>query len=74
MLDYLIAFVGRLGHWAYLVIFLGAMLESEAFIGLIVPGESLVLVAGFFAAQGLIDLYGLIAIVAIGAAIGDSIG
>lgn len=74
MLDYFISLVGRLGQWGYLVIFLGAMLESAAFLGLIIPGESLVLVAGFLAAQGLLDLDVLIVTVAIGAALGDSIG
>lgn len=74
MLDYLIDLVSRLGHWGYLIIFLGAMLESAAFLGVIVPGESLVLVAGFFAAQGLLDLDGLIVVVAVGATLGDSIG
>lgn len=74
MLQYLISLVGRLGQWGYLVIFLGAMLESAAFVGLVIPGESLVLVAGFFAAQGLLDLDLLILVVAIGAAVGDSLG
>jgi len=72
--DYLIDLAGRLGNWAYLLIFLAATLESAAFLGLIVPGESLVLVAGFFAGQGLLDLDILLVAVAIGAAIGDSIG
>jgi membrane protein DedA with SNARE-associated domain/membrane-associated phospholipid phosphatase len=74
MLQYLITLVGRLGQWGYLVIFLGAMLESAAFLGLVIPGESLVLVAGFFAAQGSFSLDVLILVVAIGAAVGDSIG
>jgi membrane protein DedA with SNARE-associated domain/membrane-associated phospholipid phosphatase len=74
MLDYLVNLLGRLGHWGYLVIFIGAMLESAAFLGLVVPGESLVIVAGFFAAQGLLDIVDLILIVAIGAIIGDAIG
>lgn len=74
MLQYLIDLVGRIGQWGYLVIFLGAMLESAAFLGLVVPGESLVLVAGFFAAQGVLDLDVLIITVAVGAALGDSIG
>lgn len=74
MLQYLINVVERLGQWGYLVIFLGAMLESAAFLGLVIPGESLVLVAGFFAAQGLLDLDVLMITVAIGAALGDSIG
>ncbi len=74
MLNYLIELVTRAGHWGYLVIFLGAALESAAFLGLIVPGESLILVAGFLAAQGVFDLEALIMIVAIGAALGDSVG
>lgn len=74
MLDYLINLTSRLGHWGYLVLFLGAMLESAAFLGVLVPGESLVLVAGFLAAQGLLDLGDLVWVVAIGATLGDSIG
>ena len=74
MLQYLIDLVERLGQWGYLIIFLGAMLESAAFLGLVIPGESLVLVAGFLAAQGSLDLDLLIIAVAAGAGIGDSIG
>lgn len=74
MLDYLVQLVGRLGHWGYVVIFLGAMAESAAFLGVLVPGESLVLVAGFLAAQQALDLDALIVVVAVGATIGDSIG
>ena len=74
MLQYLIHLVERLGQWGYLLVFLGAMLESAAFVGLIIPGVSLVLVAGFLAAQGLLDLDVLITVVALGAAVGDSIG
>lgn len=74
MLQYLIHLIERLGHWGYLVIFVSATLESAAFLGLVIPGESLVLVAGFLAAQGLLDLDVLIVTVAVGAALGDSIG
>lgn len=74
MLAYLIDLIGRLGHWGYAVLFFGAMLESAAFLGIVVPGESLVLAAGFFAAQHLLDLDALIVVVSIGATLGDSIG
>jgi len=43
MLDYLIKSVGSLGHWGYLVIFLVEALECQALLGLVMPGESLVL-------------------------------
>jgi membrane protein DedA with SNARE-associated domain len=49
MLDHLINFVGHLGHWGYLVIFIVVALECQALLGFIMPGESLVLVGGFFA-------------------------
>lgn len=74
MLDYLINFVGSLGHWGYLVIFLVVVLECQAVLGLAMPGESLVLVGGFFAQQGLLDPGILVAVISIAAIIGDSIG
>jgi membrane protein DedA with SNARE-associated domain len=74
MLDPLIDLVWRLGPWGYAVVFLGAVLESAAFLGLFVPGESLVIVSGVFAAAGLFELPVLITVVSAGAVIGDSIG
>lgn len=50
------------------------MLESAAFMGLLVPGEALVVATGFFAAQGLLDLKDVVVLVACGAILGDSIG
>jgi len=73
MLDYLISFVGRLGHWGYLVIFLIVALECQPLLGLVMPGESLVLVGGFFAGQGLLDPGVLIFVISIAAILGDSI-
>ncbi|WP_019142701.1 bifunctional DedA family/phosphatase PAP2 family protein [Noviherbaspirillum massiliense] len=74
MLDYLINLISRIGYFGYLIIFAGAALESAAFLGLLVPGESLVLVTGFLASQGVLDLDLAIWAVAVGAVIGDSIG
>ena len=55
MLDSVINFVNLIGHWGYLVIFLIVMLECQALLGLLIPGESLVLAGGFLAEQGLLD-------------------
>lgn len=74
MTQYLLDLAARAGHWAYLVMFLGAMLESAAFLGLLVPGESLVLLAGFLCAQGVLHTDVLMVVVASGAVLGDSIG
>lgn len=73
-LDELAALLSRMGHGAYAVVFAGAMLESAAMLGLLVPGEALVLLAGFFASQGVFDLDLLIVCVAAGATVGDSLG
>lgn len=74
MLQYLLDLVGRLGHWGYAIVFVAAMLESAAFTGLFVPGESLVLASGFLAHLGVLNLDAVIAAAAIGATVGDNIG
>jgi undecaprenyl-diphosphatase len=64
--------VGRaLGPWTYLFAGGLAFLETGAFVGLIAPGETAVLVAGVVAGQGEIDLWVLIAIVWAAATLGD---
>ncbi len=73
MLDHLIGLLWRLGYWGYIVIFLGATLESAAFLGFFIPGETLVVVAGALASLGILDVTDLIAIVALGAILGDNI-
>ena len=74
MLQYILDLVARLGHWSYVVIFLVAALECAAFVGLLVPGESLMLATGFFAQQGLLDLDAVIVVGTLGAIVGDNIG
>jgi len=74
MLDYLITIVGHLGHWGYVVIFIVVALECQAVLGLVMPGESLVLASGFLAEQGLLDLGALIFVISSAAILGDSIG
>ena len=74
MLDYIVHLVERFGHWGYLIIFLVVMVECQALLGLFMPGESLVLVSGFLAAQGVFDLDVLIFVVFAAAVVSDSIG
>ncbi len=74
MLDSLLALVSRLGHWSYLLIGLGATLKSAAFVGLLVPGETLVIFSGFLAAQGLLELGDLLVVVTTGGILGDTLG
>jgi undecaprenyl-diphosphatase len=74
VLHYLLDLIARLGHWSYLIIFMAAALECAAFIGLIVPGESLMLASGFFAQQGILELDAVIVVALVGAIVGDNIG
>ncbi len=61
----------RLGSWTYLLVGTLAFLETGAFVGLVAPGETAVLVGGLVAGQGQIDLLVLIAIVWTAAVAGD---
>jgi len=65
-------FANLLGPWTYLVAGLLSFLETGAFVGMVVPGETALLVAGAIAGEGAINLYLLIAIAWIAAVLGDS--
>ncbi len=72
------AFLQRLGEsvgaWLYLVAGGLAFAEAAFLLGMVLPGETALLVAGYFAHQGVLDLPVMI-VVAIGCAIaGDSVG
>jgi membrane protein DedA with SNARE-associated domain len=71
-LEELMLDVGRaLGPWTYLVVGVLAFLETGAFIGLVAPGETTVIVGGVIAGQGEISLSVLIAITWTCAVAGD---
>ena len=74
MLDTLVTLVSRLGPWGYLIIFLGATVECSAFLGVLVPGEALVVFGGVLAASGCLKLGALLGFVCLGAILGDSLG
>jgi undecaprenyl-diphosphatase len=61
-----------LGAWTYLLVGLLAFLETGAFVGLVVPGETVMLIGGAVAGQGAVDIYLLIAIAWFAAWLGDT--
>jgi membrane protein DedA with SNARE-associated domain len=61
-----------LGGWTYLLAGVFAFAETGAFVGLLIPGETLLLVAGAVAGQGVIDVYILIGIAWFAAWAGDT--
>lgn len=62
-----------LGKWTYLLVTVLAFLETGAFVGLVAPGESAVIVGGVVAGQGEIDIRLLIGLVWMAAVLGDSV-
>jgi membrane-associated protein len=60
-----------LGAWAYPAVAGFAFLETGAFVGLVVPGETAVVVGGVVAERGGVELVPLIGLVWLAAAAGD---
>ncbi len=61
-----------LGAWTYAVVGLAAFLETGAFVGLVLPGESVVILGGAVAGQGATSVVVTIAVVWACAFAGDS--
>jgi membrane-associated protein len=60
-----------LGSWTYALVGGLAFLETGAFVGLIAPGETAIVLGGVVAAQGEISLPAVLAIAWVAAALGD---
>src|SRR3990172_6093955 len=70
-MDFLNTMIELFLRYGYLVVFLGVMLENAA---IPVPGETILLAAGFFAAQGQLDIVLVISVAIVGAILGDNCG
>jgi membrane protein DedA with SNARE-associated domain len=68
MLSTLLSYFEQYGYW---VVFFGVMLENA---GVPVPGETILLAAGFVAAKGQFNLWAVMAIATVGAVLGDNAG
>lgn len=60
-----------LGTWTYALVGGLAFLETGAFVGLIAPGETAVVLGGVVAAQGDVDIAAMLLLVWVAAAAGD---
>lgn len=61
-------------EWGYLIVFVLVMLENSAFVGAAVPGDVVLLLAGFYVERSDLDLAPVCGLAFIGALIGDTIG
>lgn len=60
-----------LGHWAYAIVGVLAFLETGAFVGLVAPGETFVILGGVLAGEGTLSYVLLLTIVWTAAFAGD---
>lgn len=70
-MDILESLLNLFKAYGYWIVFFGVMLENA---GLPVPGETILLAAGFFASQHHFSILGVMSIATIGAVIGDNCG
>jgi membrane-associated protein len=61
-------------NWGYLIVFTGVFLESIFLTGWVAPGTTVVLIAGFFAAQGEMNIFMAWATAVVAALLGDNVG
>jgi membrane protein DedA with SNARE-associated domain len=61
-------------QYGYLIVFVMGILENAAFVGAIVPGDLVLLLAGFYVQRSGLDLAPVIVLAFIGALVGDTIG
>ena len=58
----------------YVLVFGATLLESSAFVGIVVPGDVILAIGGIYAARGELSLPWVIALGAVGTMCGESIG
>lgn len=71
IVDWLIPVIKQTEVFAYILIFVISILESTAFIGFFAPAGPMLVLTGFMAAGGYLEVVNLILIGSIGAIIGD---
>jgi Uncharacterized membrane-associated protein len=60
--------------WGYAIVFAATFLENSVGAGVIVPGETLVIIGGFYARIGELWLPGVAMVAIVGAVLGDNLG
>jgi membrane-associated protein len=75
MLEHLITRVGdAVGAWLYLIAGGLAFAEAAILIGMVLPGETALLVAGVFSQRGVLNVWVMILVAIVCAIAGDSVG
>ncbi|MEO9239040.1 MAG: DedA family protein, partial [Jatrophihabitantaceae bacterium] len=74
MTEYLKHVGSHVGGWLYLIAALIAFAEAAILIGMVLPGETALLVAGYFCHEGVLKLSIMIPVAILAAIAGDSVG
>jgi membrane-associated protein len=75
MFEHLVERIGdAVGGWLYLIAAFLCFAEAAFLLGMVLPGETALLVAGVFAQQGTLNLWIMITIAVVAAIAGDSVG
>jgi membrane protein DedA with SNARE-associated domain len=75
MFEHLVTRIGdAVGAWLYLIAAALCFGEAAVLIGMVLPGETALLVAGVFAQHGTLNLWVMIVVAAAAAIAGDSVG
>ena len=64
----------KLGIWVYLGLFVIVFAETGLAVGFFLPGDSLLVVAGLFAAAGKLNLWMMLVLLFVAAVVGDAVG
>ena len=71
LIDWMLA---MLGPWVYLGLFFVVFAETGLAVGFFLPGDSLLVVCGLFAAAGKMNLWLLLILLFVAAVVGDAVG
>ncbi len=63
-----------LSQYGYPTLFLLTFLETSAFLGLVAPGETIIVLCGFYAYRGVLNPWAVGAFAVLGAVAGDQVG
>jgi membrane protein DedA with SNARE-associated domain len=75
MFEHLVERIGdAVGAWLYLIAGFLCFGEAAFLLGMVLPGETALLVAGVFAQQGTLNLWIMIVVAVVAAITGDSVG
>lgn len=73
-IESLLPYIGTMGDFAYLLVFVAALAESLPVIGVFLPGTFILIFLGYSSSEGFLNVWLAIFVAALGAFIGELVG